>query len=301
VVELLGYNLRSSGVHISLDIPPDLPLPVADRDQIHQVIANLVINANQALDEKGGSDRRIAIAAQHTSADAVIEITVSDNGPGIPPAIRSRIFEPFFSTKPQGTGTGIGLAISRDLIEAHGGTLGLLDQTGPGATFVVRLPSNTGTAATGTTGRGQPRPASRGRKGSVLVVDDEQDIVDLLKDLIERLNFEVLSAPSGNAAIRMLSTMTPLPEVILCDIRMPDGDGPALYGWLAANRPALTERIAFLTGDPLGSTIGRFLARCDRPVLEKPFTPADIQHLIESLLEPLPGAPPPPLSRHSQP
>ncbi|QEL26701.1 PAS domain S-box protein [Bosea sp. F3-2] len=286
VVNLVGYNLRSSGVEVETEIAPALPVLIADRDQLHQVIVNLVVNAHQALDEKGGTDRRIRLKAACVTGGDAIEISVSDNGPGIPPAIRSRIFEPFFSTKPQGYGTGIGLAISRGLVETHGGTLELGEGEAPGATFLIRLPiagigENVGEPAPAKAARGKAPAPSR---GTVLVVDDEKDIVELLTDMLRQLDFEVVSTQSGKAAIAMLGAMTAPPDAIICDIRMPDGDGPFFYGWLEANHPELLSRIVFLTGDSLGPSASRFLARSKSPSLEKPFSRADIATMLEDMM-----------------
>jgi len=140
-IELLSYSLRSGGVTVATEIAPDLPETHADPDLLHQVLVNLVVNSRQALEERGGDDRRITLRASLEPATNTIVIEVADNGPGIPATIRSRIFDPFFTTKPQDHGTGIGLAVSRGLVEAHGGTLELAaPQPAKGAAFLVRLP-----------------------------------------------------------------------------------------------------------------------------------------------------------------
>jgi signal transduction histidine kinase len=114
-----------------------LPALFGDADQLQQVLVNLVTNARQALENRS-APRRICIKAR--LAGAAVEITVADNGPGIPTAVRGRIFDPFFSTKPVGTGTGIGLPISRGIAEAHGGSLQLEETAEDETRFVLRLP-----------------------------------------------------------------------------------------------------------------------------------------------------------------
>ncbi|MBX9701558.1 MAG: PAS domain S-box protein, partial [Acetobacteraceae bacterium] len=142
VLELLAYGLRSAGVVVVREIPADLPPLLADPDHLHQVLANLVTNARQALEAAPGR-RRIRIAAR--CVGDLVEVSVADSGPGVPVAVRRRVFDPFFTTKPAGAGTGIGLAVSRGLIEALGGTLDLADAgSGAGACFVLRLPRSVG-------------------------------------------------------------------------------------------------------------------------------------------------------------
>lgn len=136
-LDLMRESPDAGSVTMCCDIPPDLPMVRADVDQLHHVLTNLIVNAQQALHTEP-PPRHIRVSASAT--ETVLEVVVADNGPGIPAAIRSRIFDPFFTTKQQDSGTGIGLAISRGIAEAHGGTL-TLDQTGRrGARFVLRLP-----------------------------------------------------------------------------------------------------------------------------------------------------------------
>jgi len=117
-LELLAYGLRSDGIEVAREIPADLPAVLGDPDQLHQILANLITNARQALEDNPGP-RRLRIAAR--VAGGAVEVSVADNGPGVPAEIRARIFDPFFTTKPAGVGTGIGLAVSRGIAEAHGG------------------------------------------------------------------------------------------------------------------------------------------------------------------------------------
>ena len=283
--ELLSYSLRSGGVTVTTEIAPDLPETHADPDLLHQVLVNLIVNSRQALEEKGGDDRRVTVRAFLDEAADTIVIEVADNGPGIPSAIRSRIFDPFFTTKPQDHGTGIGLAVSRGLVEAHGGTLELAaPQPARGAAFLVRLPVTQGESdGRAPLASDSMRVAAAERLAEILIVDDEAELTELIADIVASLGYRTSTAPSGHAAQRLLAGGARDIAAILCDIRMPDGDGPALYDWIAANRPELGRRIAFVTGDTLGPSAGRFLARSGCPVIEKPFTPDDIAAVLKAL------------------
>lgn len=130
-LDLISHKL--SGIELATDIPADISVRVAP-DEFNQVIMNLVDNAAYAMNGRG----RIAIKARAEQRDVVLD--VEDTGPGIPAEIRERVFEPFFSTKPAGKGSGIGLSVSRSIIEGYAGTLQLADSSGSGARFVIRLP-----------------------------------------------------------------------------------------------------------------------------------------------------------------
>ena len=286
-LELLAYGLRSGGIEVAREVPADLPPLFGDADQLHQVLANLITNARQALEHRP-EPRRLRVAAEAVG-DAV-EISVADNGPGVPAAVRGRIFDPFFTTKPVGSGTGIGLAVSRGIAEAHGGSLALdkeAEEDG-GARFVLRLP-RAGQEAASPAGAPDPHPAEAPPAGprTALVVDDEAELAGLLAEMLAALGFRCDLAATGREAQRLLSDRDY--DAILCDLRMPDMDGQALYGWLEANRAHLCRRTAFVTGDALSRAAGDFLARPGRPVLEKPFAPREARRLVAALAAGGPG------------
>lgn len=278
-VDLLAYNLRAAGVAVERDLPPGLPALLLDSGQIHQVLLNLIVNAQHALEEKEG-DRRIRISA--AEEEDHLALTVSDNGPGVPAAIRLRVFDPFFTTKPQGSGTGIGLAVSRGLVEAHGGTLELDDAPEGGASFIIRLPRTTASFEDISVDHAVP-VAGDGPKKQILIIDDEAEIASLLGEIADTSGYLPLLAHSGRDAKSLLDREAGGIAAILCDIRMPDGDGPHFYDWILQHHPEMRSRIGFITGDSLGPSAGRFLARSGCPVLEKPFVPDDIRMFLANL------------------
>ena len=278
-MSLLTYSMRTSGVTVEHSIAPDLPPLACDQDQMIQVLTNLLTNARHALEERP-QPRCVRLTARADNEWAYIE--VADNGPGIPDAIRSRVFDPFFTTKPVGEGTGIGLAVSRGMVEAHGGSLSLAPPSGEGACFVIRLPLF----------RDEKHPIDPDAAGAsqnvtqiertVLVVDDEPEIGQLLAEMLRKLGHRFDVKVSGEAAQAAL--MERDYDAVLCDLRLPGLDGAALYDWMAEHRPHLCERTAFITADTLSATSHRFLVRAGRPVLEKPFVPAELQKLLAQLL-----------------
>jgi PAS domain S-box-containing protein len=279
-IDLMMYGLNSGGITVVRDYESGLPPVMADPDQVQQIVVNLLVNAAQALEEVEGPRRIVFSAAK--SGDT-LRLVVSDNGPGVPSDHATRIFEPFFTTKPQGTGTGIGLSVSRGLAESQGGTLTLRPpEDGGGAAFELRLPIAGKPPANGRANgtRRRRRSPEPERVLRALVVDDETEIATMLSEIMQNAGYACDVAASGRQAQELVAANGPVYDAVLCDLRMADIDGAALFRWLVANHPALAERTLFVTGDALGPAAGRFLAESRRPVLEKPFAPADVVRLV---------------------
>jgi CheY-like chemotaxis protein len=275
-LQLLAYGLRAAGIDVAQTIAPGLPQVLCDPDQMTQVLTNLLVNAQQAL-EGEPLPRRIRLDAR-SDGDAVI-IEVADNGPGIPANLRSRVFDPFFTTKPIGDGTGIGLAVSRGIVEAHSGALTLATSE-RGARFLLRLPLR----EPGRTGTENGAPAAAPVQGerSGLIIDDETEVGQILSEMLAVFGIRCEVVTSGEMAIERLKKQ--VYDVIISDVRLPGIDGPALYAWIAQHKPELCARTAFVTGDTLGQASERFLGDVQRPLLEKPFLPSDVRRLIDELL-----------------
>jgi two-component system NtrC family sensor kinase len=278
VLQLLGYGLSSSGIEVTHAIPPDLPAILGDADQLHQVLANLLINAQQALDLQP-QPRRIRISARASGDE--IEIVVADNGPGIPADLRNRVFDPFFTTKPVGSGTGVGLSISRGIVEAHGGAMNLAPEGEGGAAFVIRLPMAPQVSVPNAPAPVEPRAAVTAAARHALIVDDEPEVAELLAEMVEAQGLRCQIAFDGAMAQSLLQSRDY--DVILCDLRMPVMDGRALLAWLAEHRPSLCNRLAFITGDTLVQGQGGALEQLGRPILEKPFVSAEVRSLVAKL------------------
>ncbi len=138
VLELLEPGLRNQQIDLQLQLAEGLPNVAADADQVHQVISNLIINAQQAMQESPQKILRIQSTMNEGSSQ--LQLRIKDSGPGISPEVQRRIFEPFFTTKAPGKGTGLGLAVCSGIIEAHGGSLELEQHPGSGACFCISLP-----------------------------------------------------------------------------------------------------------------------------------------------------------------
>jgi two-component system NtrC family sensor kinase len=275
---MVDYGLRTAGIEAATDLAADLPSVEGDPDQLHQLVVNLLLNAQQALADHP-PPRRIGIVAARSPEGVALE--VADNGPGVPEPIRARIFEPFFTTKPPGAGTGIGLAFCHGVAESHGGRIELVDR-GPGAVFRLTLPA-------GAPGRGaaaDPAPGPAATEAPVrraLVVDDEPDVAETLAAMLARIGLVGTVTTSGEAARALLADADAGFDLVVCDLRMPGLDGRGLHAWLLAERPDLLPRLAFTTGDALGAGARQFLDAAGRPVLVKPFTPEAVAGLVAQI------------------
>ncbi|UCH74824.1 MAG: PAS domain S-box protein [Rhodospirillales bacterium] len=286
-LDLLAYSLRTAGVEVIRQLDAALPEIWGDSDQLHQVIANLVINAQQAMMD-GQPPRRLVVTTTARSEDGMVGLTIDDSGPGVSAEMRSRIFEPFFTTKPTGVGTGIGLAICHGVVESHGGTIAVEDAPDGGARFAITLPS--GDEKRAATAIAADRPGGNGAGGSVLVVDDEVEIASALAEILALDGLHVDVAESGRAALERIAGSDY--DLILTDLRMPDMDGPGLYRLLEQQYPHLCDRMIMMSGDTLHAAASEFLQRTDLPMIEKPFDPADLLRLVEEILaRPSPQAP----------
>jgi len=277
-LEVTAYSLRTSGIDVTLKLAKNLPEVMANVDQIRQVLTNLIINAQGALQEKN-EQRRLRITTSYRQKSGQVVIKVKDNGPGIPAEFRSRVFEPLFTTNKVGGGTGMGLALCHRIIEAHDGTI-ILERAGrEGAAFAIRIPR----AKRRTKTEVRPRKEeSRSAGYRLLVVDDEGDVAQVISDVLEHEGHYVETVSSGTTALEKLKHQRY--DVILSDIRMPGMDGPGLYRQLAATMPEQIDRLAFITGDTLTPKIREFLEASERPYLEKPLLPRDIRDLVDLLM-----------------
>ena len=276
-LDLAEYGLKTEGISVERRFDPALPHIAADADQLHQIIINLLINAQHALAGIKG-ERQVTIATAPGPEPMTVVLDIIDNGPGVPEEARRRIFEPFFTTKAQGEGTGVGLSFSQGLAEAHGGRLTLLP-TRTGATFRLTLPVE----AQQTLGRTEPEESDMAVAPTrrALVVDDEVEIAESLADFLSLEGFVCDIAVGGVAAKARLTRGDY--DLVVSDLRMPDLDGPALYDFVRTERPDLAARMAFATGDTLGAAAARFLAEAKRPVLEKPFVPEAVRRFLDQM------------------
>lgn len=282
-MDLLGYQIRTGGIHVTLNLADALPDVMGDSDQMTQVVTNLVINAAQAMEDWKG-DRRLGLSTRVEKGagqpDALV-VEISDTGPGVPQDIRSRIFEPFFTTKSGKGGTGVGLSLCLNIVAAHGGQLEVKDTQGGGATFLIRLPVAAFAASSSET-QDMSHIALPPRL-RILLVDDELELIQTLADLLEPEGHQVDFAANGAIALDKLRKTGF--DVVVSDLRMPVMDGPQLYEALRRERPDYVDRIIYVTGDTLSTHVQGFLEKYPVPVIEKPYRLGDVKQAIATLLK----------------
>jgi len=288
-LDLVSYRFTIDEISIGGRLDPELPKVVGDANRLEQVIINLLSNALDAL--------RSVKPPRHLNVDSFIDdtgsrvcVTVSDNGPGVAAEIAQRLFRPFASTKGI-RGTGLGLYISRQLVREAEGELDLVQraESGGGAKFMVWLPTIQQAVPTAPAAAPQASPVPTAPPKSlagvrVLLVDDEELIRRPMGRFLSKRGAEIREAGDGQAALERLQEGFD-PHVILADLRMPRMDGAEFYERLQQERPALAERLLFLSGD-ITHLASRGLAEVPRDrVFVKPVELAELERRIAAFVQ----------------
>jgi PAS domain S-box-containing protein len=288
--DLLAYELRVNNVECIIRLDPDLPLTLADSHQLQQVFVNVINNALQAVSAAHRKGRITAVTQTspsiypgHTTPENTIRIIVQDDGPGILPAIQQRIFDPFFTTKAVGEGTGLGLSVCHGIISEHKGNIWLNSQADQGSTFYIELPITVPDSVpmdVPVSFHTETRDTGRIR---VLVIDDEDSVRQILNRALQRDGYQVDAVANGETGLECLSSK--LYDLILCDIRMPQLDGPDFYCQVRDKYPHLAQKIVFMTGDTLSPSTRLFLNDVNPPYLNKPFELHALDHIVQQILD----------------
>ena len=278
---------RATGEHIHLitSLNPQLWPTRADVGQVEQILLNLVVNARDAL--PGGGTLAIetsnAELSDHDISDGsplragrYVRVRVSDTGSGMPPEVIERAFEPFYTTKPQGSGTGLGLATVHGIVAAAGGDVSLYSENGIGTTVTVTLPAVDTLADTPASDTSEPlEPVSRRPPHeTILMVEDEDDLRVITGRILTRAGYHVLTADGGAQAIHLAQTHPGPIDLLLTDVIMPEMTGNQVAAGVEALRPGIA--VLYMSGyaEPVLAENGTLPEGVT--IVEKPFTSKEL-------------------------
>ena len=279
-LEVTAYGARSTGISIDARLSADALPVIGDPDHLTQVVANFLVNSQHALASLPG-ERRIRVQTWR-SEDGKACFSVSDNGPGIPVDIRDRIFESYFTTKPVGVGTGIGLSISKSIVERHNGKVWFEESAEGGASFVVELPMVAPTL--GEIAGASPYSANI---RTALIIDDEPDVAGSLADILELMGIKSLIHSTWVSAHAAIDGAGVPFDIVFSDLRMPGANGLQIFRELTELHPDLAPRFVLVTGDTLGARAEMEGLRTGYLplVLEKPFSTLDVRGALAAVTD----------------
>jgi CheY-like chemotaxis protein len=241
-----------------------------DATELREVLANLLKNSIEALDTGGSITLSVA------RSDRGIHLCVSDTGPGIAPEDLERLFVPFFTTKGE-RGTGLGLCLTQQIVERHGGEIRIDSTPGSGTTANVWLPE----ARTGEPTDPERRAVLRGAASNqaVLVVDDDPDVLSILSAYLQRCGYQVRSAATAAEGLAAVTQSTP--DVVISDIAMPEMDGIELCRALRARNSKMP--VILMSGHASAIEPDRIRKAGATALLAKPFTMKEVVELLRNL------------------
>ncbi len=287
--KLLHRTLREN-ITLKITPAPELELCNADIGQIEQVIMNLTMNAQDAMAHGGVLTIETAnvildeaYASQHKGAvpGRYVMLGVSDTGSGIDKAAQAYIFEPFFTTKEQGRGTGLGLSTVYGIVKQHHGNIWVYSEPGEGATFKVYIPAAQSVAAT--TPISDPEPVALQGQETIIVVEDDNMVRQLIKDILIRQGYTVLLAASGAECVKILRELHQPPHLLITDVVMPDINGKDLRDKVIAERPNL--KVLFMSGYTDNVIARHGILEGDVNFIQKPFSIKGLAAKVRAVLD----------------
>src|ERR1039457_2482889 len=291
VAGMLKMLQRLIGEDIDLAWLPDASLwsVKADPSQIDQILANLCVNARDAIADTGKitietgnkifDEDYCASHAGYVPGDYV-RLAVSDDGCGMDKETQLHLFEPFFTTKPVGQGTGLGLATVYGIVKQNNGFLNVYSEPGHGTTFRISWPRHVDAAAA--VEEGQEKPATRGSE-TILVVEDEPAILSLTKTILERLGYQVLVASTPGEAIRVTAEYSGQIHLLVTDVVMPEMNGRDLASKLSSTFPHLKK--LYMSGYTANVTPHPGVLDEGFLFIQKPFAKSDLARWIRAALD----------------
>ncbi|MCX8156895.1 MAG: response regulator [Verrucomicrobiae bacterium] len=285
------HRVVTEKVKVQFNLTPELPPIHADPAMVEQVLANLALNARDAMPEGGTLtlateevelDENFAQHHPRARAGRFVRMQVADTGVGIAPDLLPRIFDPFFTTKEIGKGTGLGLAAVYGIVDLHGGWVEVESEVGRGATFSVFWPVHDGA-------RGLPAPtadrsAIRGGDETILLVEDEPAVRGIARHVLKKYGYSVVEAISGKGALRLWPAIQDHVDMVVTDVVMPDGiSGRQLAEELRRHKPSLPVLLVSGYSSELAGGDSPSLPGCK--FMAKPFKPMELARVVREMLD----------------
>ncbi len=242
----------------------ECPQVLASEVRLGQIVVNLVVNSAQAIPDDGRRDHEIVVAVR-TDEKGRAELSVRDTGAGIPADVLPRVTEPFFTTKPVGVGTGLGLAVCSNLVKRLGGELRIESVVGQGTKVTIALPP--ATSAAESAGAAELPSMTSGERLRFLLIDDDPAVLRALDRMLR--GHDVTLAHGGREALAIVERRRDF-DLVLCDVMMPEITGVEVARALAERAPELARRLIFITGGVTTERAQAFLGAARHRVLQKP-------------------------------
>lgn len=290
VMHLVRSTLPAD-VTIECHLPEHCPRVMADATQLHQVVMNLVTNAFHAMEQRGG---QLTVRLEpvtlgvtefsqlNMSPGHYLRLTIRDTGCGIEPAAVAKIFDPYFTTKPQGKGTGLGLAVVLGILRGYGGEIRVASEIGKGTTFTLYFPVVELAVEQRTFSYDHQDPLPRGTE-HILLVDDEKSVADVTASMLERLGYKVTMRVSGYDALEAFRNLADRIDLLIADLTMPQLTGLQLYKEIKAIRPEVKVIICTGFSEQLDSNKSKAIGI--EGFLNKPVVMSELAQCVRAVLD----------------
>lgn len=290
VIGLVRPTLPAT-IDVECDLPEDGPRVMADATQLHQVIMNLATNAFHAMEDKGGCLRfhlETLVVGINQSADLSVppglyqQLRIEDSGHGMDQATIAKIFDPYFTTKPRGKGTGLGLAVVLGILRGYGGEIRVASEIGQGTTFTLYFPALGPAAEQPAIGHDIQDPLPRGSE-HILLVDDEKSIADVTTGMLERLGYKVTVRISSFDALEAFRNLADRIDLVIADLTMPQMTGMQLYREIKRIRPDIKVIICTGFSEQLDGRNAKSIGI--EGFLHKPVVMSDLARCVRTVLD----------------
>jgi CheY-like chemotaxis protein len=288
-METMLRRLLPENVGVATVLAPGLGAAMADTGQIEQVLMNLIVNARDAMPDGGtirietaNADLEPAAAQcdQGLRPGAYVTLAVTDTGIGMDEDSRGLIFEPFYTTKEPGKGTGLGLATVYGIVKQSDGAILVRSRLGEGSTFTVYLPRLDGEAPQDVSAPAAER--SRSGQGAILLVEDQEAVRSLVSRVLQLAGYRVIEACGGEQALALMDSQSGCVDLLITDVLMPGMSGSKLAARLTACYKGL--RVLFISGHATGEIVHEGILNPGVAFLQKPFSPAQLTARVAEIL-----------------